>query len=469
MAVKLYNFLTQKKETFKSLRPKQVGFYACGPTVYDYAHIGNLRTYIFEDILKRTLEYNGYKVNHVVNITDVEDKIIRESQKSGKSISDFVRPYEKAFFGDLKKLNIEKARKYPKATQHIKEMIKLIATLLKKGLAYKTGGSIYFDISKFKPYGKLSGLKDRELKAGARIDSDEYDKASVEDFVLWKAAKKGEPSWKADFSKAGPAFAKATAGKPGWHIECSAMSMKYLGETFDIHGGAVDLIFPHHENEIAQSEGVTGKSFVKYFIEGEHLLVNGEKMSKSLGNIFNLRDLEAKKFDPLAFRYLALTAHYRSKLNFTWESLQAAQNALDKLREAIIKIKNDQKQHSDILENIRVLKERFSKEFEKYINDDMDMPRALALLWKIVKSEKLNPKTKYGLIIDFDKVLGLNLGKIKTEKIPAVVLKLVKEREKYRQEKNFTKSDELRKKIESLGWLIDDSPSGPKLKYLNLN
>ncbi|MBU2082083.1 cysteine--tRNA ligase [Patescibacteria group bacterium] len=459
MAVKFYNFLIRKKETFKSLRPKQVGFYACGPTVYDYAHIGNLRTYIFEDILKRTLEYNGYKVNLVVNITDVEDKIIRESQKTGKSISDFVKPYEKAFFEDLKKLNIEKAWKYPKATKHIKDMIKLIAALLKNGLAYETGGSVYFDISKFKSYGKLSGLSARSGSAfggknQSRIDSDEYDKTSAEDFVLWKVAKNNEPLWDAPFGK----------GRPGWHIECSAMSMKYLGNTFDIHGGAVDLIFPHHENEIAQSEGATGKTFVKYFIEGEHLSVNGEKMSKSLGNIFNLRDLEAKKFDPLAFRYLSLTAHYRSKLNFTWESLQASQNALEKLREAIIEIKNEQKQHSDILENVRVLKKHLSKEFEKYINDDLDMPRALALLWEIVKSEKLNPKTKYNLIIDFDKVLGLNLGKIKSEKIPVIVLKLVKEREKCRQEKNFTKSDELRKKIESLGWLIDDSPSGPKLK-----
>ncbi|MDO8443527.1 MAG: cysteine--tRNA ligase, partial [Candidatus Azambacteria bacterium] len=330
MAVKLYNFLTRKKETFKSLRPKQVGFYACGPTVYDYAHIGNLRTYIFEDILKRTLEYNEYKVNLVVNITDVEDKIIRESAKAGKSISDFVKPYEKAFFDDLKKLNIEKAWKYPKATKHIKEMLKIISALLKKGLAYESGGSIYFALSKFKSYGKLSGLKNRELKTGARVDVDEYDKTNAEDFVLWKAAKNNEPSWNASFGK----------GRPGWHIECSAMSMRYLGETFDIHGGAIDLLFPHHENEIAQSEGATGKPFVKYFIEGEHLSVNGEKMSKSLGNIFNLRDLEAKKFEPLAFRYLALTAHYRSKLNFTWESLQASQNALNNLQEAVIKIKN---------------------------------------------------------------------------------------------------------------------------------
>ena len=457
MPLYLYNNLTRKKQLFKPLKDKIAGLYACGPTVYNYAHIGNLRTYIFEDVLKRALEYNGYKVKYVMNITDVEDKIIRESKIAKKSIFDFVRPYEKAFFDDLKKLNIEKAYKYPKATRHIKEMIKIISALLKKGLAYKNNDSIYFDVSKFKKYGRLSGIKTRELKAGVRIDADEYIKENAEDFALWKAAKPGEPSWNAPFGK----------GRPGWHIECSAMSMKYLGETFDIHAGAVDLIFPHHENEIAQSEGATGKSFVKYFIEGEHLLVEGEKMSKSLGNIYTLRDIEAKGFDPLAFRYLSLTAHYRSKLNFTWQSLQAAQNALDKLREIVAKTKNEQKQHSDILQNVRMLKKQFSEEFKKYVNDDMDMPRALALLWNIAKAEKLDAKTKYNLIIDFDKVFGLNLEKIKNEKIPALVLKLAKEREKYRKEKNFAKSDELRKKIESLGWSIEDASSGSKLKRKN--
>ena len=460
MAVKFYNFLTRKKEIFKSLRPKRVGFYACGPTVYNYAHIGNLRTYIFEDVLKRALEFNGYEVKYVMNITDVEDKIIRDSKKAKKNILDFVKPYEKAFFEDLKKLDIEKAWKYPKATRHIKEMIKLIAALLKKGLAYEADNSIYFDISKFKPYGKLSGLKNRGLKIGARVDSDEYDKANAEDFVLWKNVKDGEPSWSAPFGK----------GRPGWHIECSAMSMKYLGKTFDIHAGAVDLIFPHHENEIAQSEGATEKPFVKYFIEGEHLLVDGKKMSKSLGNIYTLRNIETKAFDPLAFRYLVLTAHYRSKLNFTWKSLEAAQNALNKLHEIVINLKIEtqkermSKKHSNILENVGMLKKRFLEEFKKYTNDDLDMPRALALLWDIIKSEKLTEKTKYNLIIDFDKVFGLNLDRIKTEKIPAVVLKLIKEREKYRKEKNFAKSDELRKKIRKLGWLVEDSPSGSKLK-----
>ncbi len=460
MALKLYNILTRKKQLFKPLKDKIVGLYACGPTVYNYAHIGNLRTYIFEDILKRALEFNGYEVKYVMNITDVEDKIIRDSKKAKKNILDFVKPYEKAFFEDLKKLNIEKAYKYPKATQHIKEMIKIISALLRRGLAYKIDDSIYFNIFKFKSYGKLSGLKFRELKVGARVDVDEYGKADAEDFVLWKAAKADEPSWDANFSEAGPAFAKAMAGRPGWHIECSAMSMKYLGETFDIHAGAVDLIFPHHENEIAQSEGATGKPFVKYFIEGEHLMVDSKKMSKSFGNIYTLRNIEAKGFDPLAFRYLVLTAHYRSKLNFTWKSLEAAKNALKKLRESVLEIQKE-------AEKSALLKTDFNKYHDKFlshINDDLEMPAALALLWDIVKSEKLTAKTKYNLIIDFDKIFGLNLSKIKIEKISPPVLKLVKEREKYRREKNFVKADKLRKKIESLGWLIEDAAEDSKIR-----
>ena len=460
MALKLYNILARKKQLFKPLKDKIVGLYACGPTVYNYAHIGNLRTYIFEDILKRALEFNGYEVKYVMNITDVEDKIIRDSKKAKKNILDFVKPYEKAFFEDLKKLNIEKAYKYPKATRHIKEMIKIISALLRRGLAYKADDSIYFDIFKFKKYGRLSGLKSRELsakggpasgwKVGARVDVDEYGKADAEDFVLWKAAKADEPSWDAPFGK----------GRPGWHIECSAMSMKYLGETFDIHAGAVDLIFPHHENEIAQSEGLTGKPFVKYFIEGEHLLVDSKKMSKSFGNIYTLINIKAKGFNPLAFRYLVLTAHYRSKLNFTWKSLEAAQNALNKLRESVLEIQKEAEKSALSKTDF----EKYRKEFLSYINDDLEMPRALALLWDIVKSEKLTAKTKYNLIIDFDKIFGLNLSKIKIEKIPPPVLKLVKEREKYRKEKNFAKSDKLRKKIESLGWLVEDAPEGPKLK-----
>lgn len=470
MSLKIYNYLTHKIETFKSIRSKQVGLYACGPTVYNYAHIGNLRTYIFEDILKRVLEYNGYKVKHIMNITDVEDKIIRDSKAAGKTIFEFVKPYEKAFFSDLKKLNIKPAYAYPKATEHIKEMVKIIELLLKKELAYKADGSIYFDVSSFKKYGRLSGVKNRELKSGARVDADEYAKNEAEDFVLWKAAKNGKPSWGAPFG----------AGRPGWHIECSAMSMKYLGNAFDsfgrlrvngehsrtidIHAGGVDLIFPHHENEIAQSEGYTGKQFVNFFIEGEHLLVDNKKMSKSLGNVFNMRNMEEKDFNPLAFRYLTLTAHYRSKLNFTWESLEAAQNALNKLQEFVIEIKSATKQHPNKLENVRMLKKNFIEEFKKYISDDLDTPRALALLWEVIKSKKLDSKTKYELIVGFDKVFGLNLTDVKIEKIPSQILKMAKDREKYRKEKKFAQADELRKKIKSLGWLIEDTPKGPVVK-----
>lgn len=462
MALKLYNILTRKKQIFKPLRNKRVGLYACGPTVYNYAHIGNLRTYIFEDILRRILEYNGYKVKHIMNITDVEDKIIRDAEKSRKTIYEFTKPYEKSFYDDLGKLNIKKAYKYPKATAHISEMIKMISALLKKRLAYKAGGSIYFDISKFsapggsasggKKYGRLSGLKFRELKAGARVDVDEYDKDNAEDFVLWKAAKPDEPNWDAPFGN----------GRPGWHIECSAMSMKYLGATFDIHAGAVDLIFPHHENEIAQSEGETGKTFVKYFVEGEHLLVNGKKMSKSLGNIFNLRNVEVKGFDPLAFRYLVLTAHYRSKLNFTWKSLESAQNALNNLNEAILNIIKTSKARPRSKANLLLL--GYKKKFLSYINNDLETPRSLALLWDIIKSKKIDAKIKYALITHFDKIFGLNLTDIKTEKTPPQILKLANEREKYRKEKNFKKADELRKEIEKIGWLIEDTQKEPIVK-----
>ena len=319
--VRLYNFLTRKKEVFRPLRKDWVGLYTCGPTVYNYAHIGNLRTYIFEDVLRRTMEYAGYKIKHVMNITDVDDKTIRDSSAAGESLKKFTEFYTKEFFKDLKSLNILPALEYPLATKHIPLMIKLIEKLLEKRLAYKIGGSVYFDVSKFKYYGKLSRLKKRDLKIGARVDTDEYAKKSGEDFVLWKAKKESEPFWDSPFGK----------GRPGWHIECSAMSMKYLGASFDIHAGGVDLLFPHHENEIAQSQGATGKKFAKYFLEGEHLLVDGKRMAKSAGNFFTLRGLEKKGFNPSAFRYLTLSAHYRSQLNFTWESLRAAENSLKRI------------------------------------------------------------------------------------------------------------------------------------------
>lgn len=453
MALKLYNTLTRKKEIFKPLRKDWVGLYTCGPTVYNFAHIGNLRTYIFEDILRRTLEYAGYKVRQVMNITDVEDKIIRDSKKADKDIFAFIKPYEKGFYEDLAKLNVKKAWKYPKATNHIKEMVKIVQSLLKKGFAYKDGGSVYFDISKFKNYGKLSRLSLHKLKSGTRVDADEYTKDSAEDFVLWKGQKPGEPFWPAPFGE----------GRPGWHIECSAMSMKYLGPTFDIHGGAVDLIFPHHENEIAQSEGTTGKKFVRFFIEGEHLLVNGEKMAKSLGNFFILRDIESKNFSPLAFRYLTLTSHYRSKLNFTWESLRAAQNSLDHLIDFVNIVKTHNYRGSTSL--------TFKRDFENAIFDDLDMPRVLAIVWNLIHQYNKNPgksnsKDILKTLYDFDKVLGLGLKEIKPDKIPAKILQLVQKREEYRKDKKWREADTVRKEIGTQGYVIKDTPEGPRVKHL---
>lgn len=457
--IKLYNTLTRKKETFRPIRKDRVGLYTCGLTVYNYAHVGNLRTFIFADILSRTLKYAGYSVRYVMNITDIDDKIIRDAKAANQSIFDFVKPYEKAFFDDLRKLNIERAWKYPKATGHVPEMIQIIQKLLKKGTAYRMDGSVYFAIRKFKPYGKLSRLKNRDIKTGGRVDKDDYAKQDVQDFVLWKAKhEKNEPSWSAPFGQ----------GRPGWHIECSAMSMKYLGETFDIHTGAVDLIFPHHENEIAQSEGATGKRFVKYFIEGEHLLVNGEKMSKSLGNFFTLRDIEEKYIDPLAFRYLMLTAHYRAKLNFTWESLAAAEQSLDRLRDFVRNIhgsrRTSREHHTSLLS--------YRANFEKAIYNDLNMPKAIAEIWKLIRTVNKNPE-RYDsdelrkLFADFDRVLGLGLAKIKKETIPARLLELARERESYRKQKAWAEADALRKEIESLGYAVEDTSQGPHVTRAN--
>lgn len=466
--LRLYNVLTRKKEIFKPLRGTRVGLYTCGPTVYSSAHIGNLRTYIFEDVLRRSLEYAGYKVRQVMNITDVEDKIIRDARKSNTDIYSFTAPYERAFFEDLGKLGILPAWKYPKATAHISEMIKIISLLVKRGLAYESAGSVYFDISKFKTYGKLSGLKTRSLKAGAgsrfaspRVDSDEYGKDDAHDFVLWKAERAGEPSWQAPFG----------AGRPGWHIECSAMSMKYLGKSFDIHAGGVDLIFPHHENEIAQSEGATGKKFVRYFVEGEHLLVNGEKMSKSLGNVFTLRDIEARGVNPLAFRYLCLTAHYRAQLNFSWESLVASQNSLRRLQEFIAVLLKSHFNSYRSETSIENSFDAYKKRFEDAIFDDLNTPKALAVVWDLVAAYHKNPRlypprATLHTLYEFDRILGLGLKSIKQQKIPKKVLALAKKREDLRRQKNWAAADRIRDEITRLGWGVKDIPEGSSIHRL---
>ena len=324
-SIRLFNTLTRKKETFIPIDEGEVRMYTCGPTVYDYAHIGNFRAFLFEDLLKRWLEYRGFKVTHVMNITDVDDKTIRGSQKQQIPLRQYTEYYTKAFFEDVAVLSIEPADYYPRATEHIPEMVALINRLMEKGYAYKgEDSSIYYAINKFKNYGKLSKIKVRELKAGARVKVDEYAKEEAMDFALWKAWTKedGDVFWETELGK----------GRSGWHIECSAMSMKYLGETFDIHCGGVDNMFPHHENEIAQSEAATGKKFVNYWLHNEHLLVEGKRMAKRYGNFYTLRDLLKMGYDPKAIRYLLLSTQYRQQFNFTFEGLDAAKGAIERLR-----------------------------------------------------------------------------------------------------------------------------------------
>ena len=427
MSLRLFNTFTRKKEIFRPARKGEVKFYACGPTVYDYVHVGNLRTFIFEDILRRTLELNGHKVKLVMNITDIDDKTIRGAKKAGKSLKEFTSFYEKGFFGDIKRLNILPAFKYPRATEHISEMKKIINLLLKKKYAYETEDGIYFDISKFKKYGRLSGLKKRELKSGARISVDEYSKDQAEDFALWK--KKSPP----------------VGGHPGWHIECSAMSIKYLGLPIDIHAGGIDLIFPHHENEIAQSEAAYGRKFARFFVEGEHLLIEKKKMSKSLGNLFTLRDLETKGFEPLDFRYLVLTAHYRSPLSFSWKALEGARQARLKLQERAREAKARKKKSDG----------SFCKEFLARLNDDLNMPRALALLWKEAKS--------YEDLLCADEVLGLGLKNLKKSAVPPRVKALLVKREALRREKKWGQADRIRGEIMKLGFKVQDMPEGSQV------
>ncbi|MFQ6121067.1 MAG: cysteine--tRNA ligase, partial [Methanosarcinales archaeon] len=321
MTLKIYNTLSAQKEIFKPLKANYVGMYSCGPTVYDYAHIGNLRAYTFADLLRRYLEYKGYKVKHVMNITDLDDKTINKAKKEGVSLKEYTERYAKLFFEDIELLNLKKAHVYPRVTEHIKEMVEMIKILIEKGYAYKKNGSIYYKISNFKEYGKLSKIDLSKVVIGASVDADEYEKEDVRDFALWKAKREGEPFWKTEIGE----------GRPGWHIECSAMSTKYLGPTLDIHTGGVDNIFPHHENTRAQSEAANGKPFVRYWMHCEHLLVNNKKMSKSIGNIYTLRDLLKKGYNAKALRMVFISTHYRSKLNFTEKSMQSAANTLKKL------------------------------------------------------------------------------------------------------------------------------------------
>jgi cysteinyl-tRNA synthetase len=441
--MKIFNTLSKKVEDFTPINPDQVGMYTCGPTVYGPQHIGNFRSMLLSDILYRTLKLNGYSVKTVRNITDIDDKIIKNAAEKNLPIEEFTKEFTETFFQDLDKLNIIPVDIDSKATEHIEKMVKYIEVLIEKGFAYvEEDGSVYFAISKFPDYGKLSGLDKRELKTGTRILSDEYTKDNVQDFALWKSVKPDEVGYDSPWGK----------GRPGWHIECSVMSQEYLGNTFDLHLGGIDLIFPHHENEIAQAEAKTGQKFVNYFVHGEFVDINNEKMAKSVGNTFTIKDLEEKGFEPMAYRYLILTAHYRSKLNFTWESLQSAQNALNNLRSEVRDLEKD----GEILEG-------YKNKFLEALNNDLNTPQALAVMWELVKSDE---KDKGATILWMDQVLGLGLDQVigHPVEIPEEVWTLVNQREEARKSGDYQKSDQLRDQVKELGFEIEDSSTGPKLK-----
>jgi cysteinyl-tRNA synthetase len=460
--IKLYNTLTRKKEIFRPLKDKKVGLYTCGPTVYWFAHIGNLRTYIFEDILKRVLIYNGYKVKHVMNITDVghlvsdqdvgEDKILVAAKRERKSAKEIARFYERAFKRDLKRLNILEPDVWIRATETIKDQIELIKILEKKGFTYVIDDGVYFDTSKLKKYGRLWPKK-MKILPGARVEM-VPGKKNPTDFALWKFAKgRKEMVWNSPWGK----------GFPGWHTECVVMSMKELGIPFDIHCGGIDHILIHHTNEIAQAEAAFGKILAKYWLHGEFLLVEGKKMAKSFGNIYTIEDLIKRGFNPLAYRYLCLGTHYRSKLNFTFEALRSAQNALENLYEKVRELKPKTKNQKPKLKSKA---RNYQKEFLKLINDDLNTPKALALMWNLLEEKEIDDLQKYFLLLDFDKVFGLGLEGVKKLKIPKEIRKLVKIREEYRKRGEFEKADEIRKKIKEMGYWVEDTRAGPRIKRL---
>ncbi len=464
--IQLYNTASRSKEVFTPIKEGEIGIYCCGPTVYNFAHIGNLRAYIFDDILRRMFEYNNYKVNQVINITDVghlssdadegEDKMLKGAKRENKTVWDIARFYEEAFFKDLTLLNIQKPSISCRATEHISEMIELIERLEKKGFTYEAEGNIYFDITKFSDYGKMAGIKLGNLEAGARIEVDE-NKKNPHDFVLWftnSKFKNQAMQWDSPWGR----------GFPGWHIECSAMSMKYLGEQFDIHCGGIDHIQIHHTNEIAQSEGATGKKWVNYWLHNEFLVLNKGKMSKSGDSFIILQTLKDKGFDPIVFRYFCLGSYYRKQLNFSFEALEQAQETFSKLKERIIELKEDL---SCSFPDAKIESE-YKSNFIKAINEDLNTSKALAIIHGILADKTLGSKEKYELILNFDKVLGFGVENFKKEKfdVPSEIQDLIKARGEARESKDWTKADEVRDKIKALGFTIDDTPAGPVARRL---
>ncbi len=461
--MKLYNTLSRAKEEFQPLERESVSLYSCGPTVYNYAHIGNLRTYVFMDILRRVLKYNGFRLKHVMNITDVghlvsdeddgEDKMLKGAREQQKTPWEIAAYYTEIFLSDIGALNIEKPEIVPKATDHISEMIDFVKTLVDKGYGYETSDGIYFDIGRFQEYGKLSGANLEDQIAGARVEVNE-EKRHPADFALWKKAPKEHiMQWPSPWGM----------GYPGWHIECSAMGRKYLGDNFDIHTGGVDHIPVHHENEIAQSEALLGKPAVNYWLHGEFMMVNNGKMSKSLGNTYTVANLKEKGFNPLAFRYMCLNAHYRNKLNFTWDVMQSSQVSYDRLVEA----SKSHKEGTDKVESSVV--EGFIKEFEEAVNDDLNIPKALGVAWNAaryaVKSSDI-----YAVLLKMDEVFGLKLDgsgqSIEDTRLDSDVEALVAERQQARKEKNWKRADEIRDTLKNMGIELMDTPQGIKWKRL---
>ena len=448
MKMNVFNSLSRTNEELKPLEGNEIRLYTCGPTVYNFAHIGNFRAYAFEDILRRTILFNGMSVRQVMNLTDVDDKTIRGANAAGVALTDFTKTYKEAFFADLAKLNIQPAEIYPAATDHIPEMIALVGKLIEQGVAYRSDdGSVYFNVRKFHGYGKLAHIDFDNQRTGARCAADEYDKENVGDFALWKAWEEsdGPVGWDSPWGR----------GRPGWHIECSAMSMKYLGETFDLHTGGIDNLFPHHENEIAQAEAATGKPFVKTWMHCAHLRVNGEKMSKSAGNFFTLRDLIEKGFSGREIRYVLINAHYRQGLNFAFSALEDARKALQRI-DACVESATEGEAPEWALAHLEA--------FTEAVNDDLNIPRALASLFALVRDANAHGGASVlSVFRRMDEVLGvIFFGKTAKVEIPAEVQALLDQRAEARAAKNWAESDRLRDAIAAAGWTVKDSKDGQK-------
>ena len=461
MDIFFYNTLTKKKELFKSLEPKKVKMYSCGPTVYKDATIGNMRTNLFQDTLRRVLEYNGYEVKQVMNITDVghlvsdgdegEDKMLKSAREEHKTPMEIAEYYTKLFFKDLERLNVEIPEVICKATDHIEEMLEMVQKIIENGYAYETSTAIYFDVSKLDEYGILSGINLREQKAGARVEVDP-EKRNPYDFALWiKAPENHLMKWDSPW---GPSY-------PGWHIECSAMGQKYLGDQFDIHTGGIDLIPTHHENEIAQSKGKCGKIPARYWLHGEYLLINGGKMSKSLGNVYLIKDIKERGYDPIVYKLFSYSCHYRNKLNFTWEGIDSAAKSLERLRNSYqINLNGTDELTTDDKEKLVQIEENF----HRAINDDLNMPLAMSFVWEAARFEKKNPEVS-NLLAKFDSVLGIKIDEVNSEKeeIPQEILDLVEQRKIARENKDWAKSDELRDLIAQKGYLVKDTKNGVEI------